>query len=109
MNEAVQANLHDQFGRMYERLTAAAKNFTDADRSYVESGEALEFAVCEVLANYYDPANRRALLIPVEREARAEAGSDGLIRQRHLVFFDASGQTDSPGTTSRPLAMKCLL
>src|ERR1035438_3690784 len=63
MDEDIRLNLHNEFRRMHERLTAATENFRDADASYAEFGNALELDVCEVLANYYDPANGRALLI----------------------------------------------
>ena len=63
MDEEIQLNLNDESRRVLERLSAAKKNFIDAYASYAEFGEALELDVCEVLANYYNPANRRALLI----------------------------------------------
>jgi hypothetical protein len=63
MDEDMQFNLDDEFDRMYERLKAATQDFKDVHRFYMESDKALELAVCKVLANYYDPANRRALLI----------------------------------------------
>lgn len=64
MDEDIQLNLYNESRRMLERLSAAKQNFiAAAAASYTESGKALELDVCEVLANYYDPANGRALLI----------------------------------------------
>lgn len=59
----IQFDFHDESGRMQKRLLAAQQNFRDAHESYGERGRELDLAVRDQLANYYDPANRRAKLI----------------------------------------------
>lgn len=59
----VQFDFHDESDRMQKRLSVAKQNFRDAHESYAERGRELDLAVRDQLANYYDPANRRAKLI----------------------------------------------